>query len=407
MMSMKYLVLRKINGGDAEAFRELVTVSASAEEFEFPYSVDGVELDDTEVGDALHDPDVDDVVLSIPFTLIEPFKSSADLPETSISWGIETVRAATSPHDGRGVTVAILDTGIDLTHEAFAGLMFPSAHLMDFSVDETGRAGSAADQHGHGTHVAGTIAGRPVNGQRIGVAPGIERVLIGKVLGPKGAPTEAVFNAITWALRERADIVSMSLGIDFPRVVSSLIANGLPPDIAAARALEAYRSNVRLFDRLAELVEARAKQGRGALLIAAAGNESRRKKNPEFTVPVAPPAAADGFISVGAVGRAATPEFSLEVAAFSNTGCLLSAPGVSILSAKLGGGLVSQDGTSMATPHVAGVAALWTQKLFPGPVNRPPGWAKDVQRYLETYARSPEGLTRNDIGLGIAQAPQA
>jgi len=276
---------------------------------------------------------------------------------------------------------------------------------MDFIAAEAGLPGEASDQHGHGTHVAATIFGRPVNGQRVGVAPGIERVLIARVLGPNGGPTEAIFNAIEWAVRQRADIISMSLGINFGATIKALVADDFPPEIAASRALEAYRANLRLFDALAKSVEARRHSGRGGLLVAASGNESKRQLDTRFTVAVAPPAAADGFISVGAVGR--TNDGAFEVARFSNTGCSLAGPGVAILSAQRGGGLVAKDGTSMAAPHVAGVAALWTQKLFPAPTQRPAGWAADVQRRLESTVLTPPGLARRDIGLGIVQAPQA
>jgi subtilisin family serine protease len=239
------------------------------------------------------------------------------------------------------------------------------------------------------------------------VACGVKKILIGKVLGPNGSPTEAVFNGIEWALKRKADVISMSLGMDFPGLVKRLMENvGLPQDIAVSRALEAYRENLRLFDRLAALVEARVANGRGALLVAASGNESRRDEKPQFTVATAPPAAADGFLSVGAVSRTGKHEAPYAVAPFSNTGCLFAAPGVSILSAKRGGGLVGMSGTSMATPHVAGVMALWTQKLFPAG-NRPNGWAKDVLLEVQKSVSPAPGQTRSDVGLGVVRVPQS
>ena len=398
---MKYLVLRKRPYSGDDPFTEMVAAGGGHDP-RLPFEVHSQELEDRDVGDLRRDPNVD-VVPSIYFTLIKPLDvSSADLgPVGARAWGIEAVGAGSSPQSGEGVTVAVLDTGIDRTHPAFSGLAFDGENVKDFTVDERGVAGSAVDVDGHGTHVAATIFGREVNGTRIGVAPGVKKVLIGKVLGPKGGASEAVLNAIEWALQRRADVISMSLGVDYPGLVARLVEESrFPEDIAASRALEAYRSNLRLFDRLAALVEARAARGRGALLVAASGNESRRRDDPRFTVATGPPAAADGFISVGAVSQ------DLAVAPFSNTGCLLAAPGVGILSAKLGGGLVSMSGTSMATPHVAGVVALWTQELFPEG-DRPNGWARDVQRQVESHVVPAPGQIRSDVGLGIVRAPSS
>jgi hypothetical protein len=399
---MKYLILKKRPGSVEDPFMEMVAAGTDPE-FQFPFEVESQELTDKDVGELRRDPGVQDTILSIPFTLVAPVGEPTAGPSTQTAWGVEAVGATTSPFDGNGVTVAVLDTGIDTAHPAFAGL---ELDLMDFTANEEGVPGSAPDHHGHGSHVAGTIFGREVNGTRIGLAPGVKKALIGKVLGSAGAPSEVVFNAIEWALKKRADVISMSLGIDFPGLVTRLVQDGLPEDIAASRALEAYRSNVRLFDRLAALVESRIARGRGALLVAASGNKSRRNENLQYTVAVAPPAAADGFVSVGAVAQTGDATSPFAVADFSNTGCAVAAPGVSILSVQRGGrDLVNMDGTSMATPHVAGVIALWTQKLFPNG-DRPNGWAKDVQRKLEENVMSPPGALRNDIGLGVVRAPQ-
>jgi subtilisin family serine protease len=396
---MKYLVLKKRPNAPDNPFVRLVSAGGGGADFRFPYKVETQDLQERDANDLRRDPNVDAVIPSMPFALIAPV---AGAEEKALAWGLEAVGATSSKQDGEGVTVAVLDSGIDKAHPAFAGVPFAHDDLMDFIADENGKPGTADDHHGHGTHVAATIFGRDVDGTRIGV----KKALIGKILGPQGGPTEAVFNAIEWALKRKADVISMSLGMDFPGFVKVLMeTRELPQAIAVSRALEAYRENMRLFDRLAALVDARVANGRGALLVAASGNESRRGDNPQFTVAAAPPAAADGFLSVGAVARTGKSEAPFAVAPFSNTGCLFAAPGVGVLSAKRRGGLVTMSGTSMATPHVAGVMALWAQKLFPAG-NRPNGWAKDVILEVQKNLTPAPGLARSDIGLGIVRAPQ-
>ena len=396
--AMKYLILKKRPEAPDNPFVQLVAAGGGGAEFQFPFRVETQELRDREVVDVLRDPNIKEIIPSMPFSLISPIVGEASSQETA--WGIEAVGATSCKQDGDGVSVAVLDTGIDKTHPAFAGTTFANEDLVDFIADEAGKPGAADDHDGHGTHVAGTIFGRDVHGTRIGVARGVKKILIGKVLGPQGGPTEAIFNAIEWALKRKADVISMSLGIDFTGFVKVLSEEcGFPQDIAVSRALEAYRKNVRLFDRLASLVQARVQNGRGALLVAASGNESRRDENPQFTIASTPPAASDGFISVGAVSQTGA------IAPFSNTGCQFAAPGVGILSAKLGGGLVALSGTSMATPHVAGVVALWTQKLFPAG-NRPNGWAQDVILEVQKNVVHDPDQSRRDIGLGVVRAPQ-
>lgn len=404
---MKYLILRRRPGAPENPFTEVVA-AGGGREFDFPFDVESHDLTDRQAQDVRHDPDVVDTILSMPFTLIKPVAHEATVATSAeTAWGIGVVGANSSPQTGDGVTVAVLDTGIDVEHPAFSGLTFGPKNLMDFTTTENGKGvpGSATDVWGHGTHVAGTIFGRDVDGKRIGVAPGVKSVLIGKVLKADGTNTETLYNAIMWALGERADVICMSLSINFPKMVERFIEKGYPADIAASRVLAGFRSNLRLFDDLAQMVYTLVTTGRGALLVAASGNGSRRDEDPRFTVGVAPPATADGFISVGAVSQTGKADSPFAVARFSNTGCLLSAPGVDILSAQLKGGLVTDSGTSMATPHAVGVMALWIEKRFPDG-QRPTGWAKDVQRDVENSVIPAPNQSRGDVGLGVVRAPQ-
>jgi subtilisin family serine protease len=158
-------------------------------------------------------------------------------------------------------------------------------------------------QHGHGIHCAGTIFGRDVGGTRIGVAPGVKKALIGKVIGPGGGSSDSIADAINWAIEDGAHVISMSLGIDFPGFVKALEASGLPTEAAVTRALEGYRANVQLFERLASLGRTRGLFGQTTLIVPAAGNESRRTGTSAYEIAVAPPAVAEGVISVAALAE--------------------------------------------------------------------------------------------------------
>ncbi|WP_312511302.1 S8 family serine peptidase [Massilia sp.] len=210
------------------------------------------------------------------------------------------------------------------------------------------------DSHGHGTHCAAIIAGGAAGGlERVGVAPDIERLIIGKVMGAGGNTNQTLAEAIDWAVFEGAHIISMSLGIDFPGMVARLHQEQHMPLVAGtSQALKQHQETVGLFDTLA-----RSMNMRNVLLIAATGNESAR---PAYTIDVTPPAASEHILKVGAVAQGGS---GYRIARFSNTGPDLVAPGVDIVSARRGAGLTTMSGTSMAVPHVAGVAALWAKHL--------------------------------------------
>jgi subtilisin family serine protease len=320
--------------------------------------------------------------------LIKPTNTAGAKP-AAVAWGIEATRADISSFTGAGIKVAVLDTGIDANHEAFAGITIEQE---DFTGEGNG------DGHGHGTHCAGTIVGRDVGGTRIGVARGVTELYVGKVLGGTGGSSQALVDGILAAVKSQAQIVSMSIGIDFPGAVKDWTAAGVPVQAATSRALEAYLDNIRLFEAVVAFLTASAAFGSSAIVVAASGNESKRTIAKPYTIDVSPPAVAAGVVSVGAIGKTRA---SFTVAPFSNTGPKAVGPGVDITSAKAGGGLVSFNGTSMATPHVAGVAALWAEKMVLD-------GGLDITALAATVTGSAipiQGLTRSDIGSGLVQAP--
>ncbi|MGB3535959.1 MAG: S8 family serine peptidase [Microcoleaceae cyanobacterium] len=357
------------------------------------------ELDKSDIADLRRDPEVVSIAPAMPIQLIKPTAiESAETRTTSgTTWGIEVTGAAASPFSGQGIKVAVLDTGIDANHEAFQGVQLVQR---DFTGEGDG------DSNGHGTHCAGTIFGQAVNGYRFGVAPGIETAIIGKVLGSQGGgSTQQIYEAILWAMQEGAHIISMSLGLDFPGLVQRLVESDYPVDLATSLALEDYRANVRLFERLAQLAQARGAFFQGTLMIAASGNESKRDIDPSYEVAVAPPAAAEGILSVGALQTTGEPHNALTVGTFSNTGPNVSGPGVKIYSAQTGGGYVELTGTSMATPHVAGIAALWGEKLLSIRNSIPISQLSALLVGQATIDRLARDFDPLDVGAGLVQAP--
>jgi subtilisin family serine protease len=348
-----------------------------------------------DLADVVRERDVVAFAADIPIKLIKPSDvNSVQQPAApTTAWGVQAVGADTSSCTGNGIVVAVLDTGIDAAHPAFAGV---EVIQKDFTGEGDG------DRHGHGTHCAGTIFGRNVNGTRIGVATGVKKALIGKVLGSSGGGSKGIINAIQWAMQNGANVMSMSLGIDFPGLVERLRGQGMSTKVATSLALEGYRTNVNLFEKMAQLVQVSNGFFQPTVLIAAAGNESGRDQNPPFEIAVSPPAVSGGFISVAALGQNAQ-KFS--VAPFSNTGAIVAGPGVSILSAEPGGGFATMSGTSMATPHVAGVAALWAEQLKNNGMLTP-----DILKARLIASGITSGLIAGfdpfDVGTGMVRAPQ-
>lgn len=390
---MEMLILRRKDSGLLESMSATRDIGGEIEAlFQDlpPGEVRGLQRDENVLGTAEPMP----LMLISPVATASPGASAA---AAGVAWGIRAVGAASSPFTGSGVSVAVLDTGIDARHPAFSGIEivgrnFTSGDPRDFS-----------DSHGHGTHCAGTILGRAVQGTRIGVAPGVRRAIIGKVLGPGGGSTGTLFTAINWAIENQAQVISMSLGMDLVGFRDRLEARGIHPKQATSTAMRVLIDNVRFFDKFGNLLRSGTAFGRSALVVAASGNESNRFGQSPFVLGTAYPAATEDFLSVGAVERTEDPGHALRVATFSNAGAKVAGPGVDVLSAAPGGGLATMSGTSMVTPHIAGVAALWAEKIMRGGAVT----ADKLLQRLIGSAVIPSGLDEADVGAGIPQAPQS
>jgi hypothetical protein len=353
------------------------------------FSIEIADMNPKEILDAHDDPNR---ILAppLPLHLIHPLNGQNYKQEEtpfSNTWGVETTLAHQSPFNGEGVKIAILDTGINSEHLAFQGVKLK---LKNFTQDVN------EDIHGHGTHCAGTIFGRDIDGLRIGVAPGITDALIAKVIGV-GGTSGSLVEAIDWAYKEGANLISMSLGIDFTTYIKELTDDGYTIEAATSYALEQYLANVNMFSVLNDLIQAKEKLYQPCTIIAASGNSSNR---PHYEVSASVPATSENVISVGALAQIGK---TFSIAPFSNDKCKIAAPGVNITSAWIGSNdaLRSLDGTSMAAPHVTGCAALWIQKLK----QQNNFSSVMLQAKLLGSAKYIPTIASKDIGSGLVQAP--
>ena len=283
--------------------------------------------------------------------------------DAQATWGVRACGLGHSDYTGEGIRLAVLDTGLDMHHPDFAQRQIESRSFI--------AGAQVQDENGHGTHCAGIAAGivKPGSGPRYGVA-GQAQLYVGKVLGNDGGGGDgSVLDGIDWAIGNGCEIISLSLG-----------------------------SPAREGDRYSQIFEevARRALAAGTLIIAAAGNESQR---PDHIAPVSHPANCPSIVAVAAVDK------HMAIAPFSSGGLNpdggqvdIAAPGVDVLSSWPGPDNYNTiSGTSMATPFVAGVAALFAQS--------DPAARGSVLRDRVLQNARPLPLPERDVGRGLVQGP--
>jgi subtilisin len=296
--------------------------------------------------------------------VIKPVMLNAvDSPPPGETWGLQFLNVAAvwqQGYTGRNIVVAHLDSGVDSRHEALRGSIEACAKF-----DLNGNAVEPPDPYqgldDHGTHTAGTVAGRQVDGAPIiGVAPDVE--LIDATIAGKGASMARVLAGMNWSLGKGARVMSLSIG--------------------SRRRDEAY---IPVIDKLRE---------QQLLPVVAIGNDRAGHTRC--------PGNLKSVLSVGSVDKNGNvePDSSSAKANSVEVGPKLCAPGVLVLSAKRFGGYFESSGTSMAAPHVAGLAALLLSA-------KPTATIDDVERAIIRSCRNPQNESKDRIGAGIPDAVAA
>jgi subtilisin len=299
-------------------------------------------------------------------SLIRPRKMALAKPSPEISWGLKRLNIPylwTQGLDGEGVRIGHLDTGADGTHpmlkDAFAAFaefnyvgkqVFPDPQPHDTDL--------------HGTHTAGTIVGRPLNGHQMGAAS--KAKLASGIVIEGGKVTFRILAGLNWTLHQGVHVLSMSLGIP-----------GKADD----------------FLDITKII-----RQQGVFVIVAIGNEGQGTSRYPGNYPT--------VLSVGAMDEKG------DVADFSSSDKMpppprpsrivpdLVGPGVNIVSCAPGGRYMSMDGTSMATPHLAGLAALLIQSK--------PGVTPDsVQQAIHVSCKLTAPMTRDRANRGVPDAKVA
>ncbi len=293
-------------------------------------------------------------------SLVRPVQFQLAAATAGPSWGVAKLGAPelwAQGIQGQDVLVGHIDTGVDGNHPALIGAIqdFTEFDLNGHQVMGT----SARDSDDHGTHTAGTIVGRPGSHGSFGVAP--RAMLLSAMVIERGDVLARILGGIEWAVNGGAQIMSVSLGI---------------------------RGQSPFFQSLINKLRAR-----NVLPVFAVGNEGAGESR--F------PGNYGNVLSVGA------SDINGAVAAFSGSQRFvdrqvpdLVGPGVDILSAIPNGNFATMSGTSMATPHIAGLAALLLSAV-------PNASADDLEAAIQDSCELLNGMTRPRAARGFPNAPRA
>jgi subtilisin family serine protease len=275
--------------------------------------------------------------------------------DIKFTWGLKATKVKDSLLTGSEIKVAVLDTGMDLLHPDFAGRSIVSQSFVPGE--------SVQDSNSHGTHCIGTACGfKDLNGRRYGIAHK-STIYVGKVLSNAGSGnTGWILAGMEWAIANGCQVISMSLGNTTPT-----------PSIAY------------------EKVGLRALQNR-CLIVAAAGNNGASGGT------VGQPANSPSIMAVGALDNClAVANFSAKAGISPGAKVDIAAPGVGIYSSvPMPQRYAAYNGTSMATPHVAGIAALYAESTGKR--------GSQLWQLLTSYAK-PLPLPSGSVGSGLVQAP--
>lgn len=292
-------------------------------------------------------------------SLIEPVETREPLSgdmERGLAWGVDKINADdvwALGYEGQGVIVGVIDTGVDYYHSDLGNNMWhdtPAGYHYGYNFYGSGDPYDPMDDYGHGTHCAGTIAGDGSGGTETGVAPSATIMALRIYYYTGGYPTW--IEAMEFAAENGASVLSMSMG-------TSPVGNAT---------LREAEENVLLAGIYHSVAAGNSGSGSGTIL--ASGDCPPPWFHPDQA----------HQLGQSAVVTAGATDSGDQIASFSSRGPVtwwgsvapwfdygdsqplikpdISAPGVNVLSTQLGGGYTTMSGTSMATPHVAGVAAL-------------------------------------------------